>query len=122
MQFHPDKAGPESSGVFVMLKHAYDTLANEVSRFGYDRFGPEIAEWRNVRTVGDYVRTGTQQLVPWYGGSAVVLVTLSVLGKFEMGRYVSRPSPPLRMRSPNGVLLNSGDSTRSRFCWRLKRR
>jgi hypothetical protein len=90
---HPDKAGPdagpEAGDMFMLLKHAYDTLSDPVKRFAYDRFGSEIWEWRNCVTMYDYIRVGMTRMVPYYGGSVLVLLVLTVLGKFEMGRYVS---------------------------------
>lgn len=92
--YHPDKAGAEGADVFVLLKHAYDVLSDQTVRFAYDRFGAEVVDWRGCVVAGDYVRRGAGMLVPWYGGSVLVLLVLTVLGKFELGRYVRPPKPP----------------------------
>jgi hypothetical protein len=85
--FHPDKAGAAGAEHFVTLKQAYDTLSDPTKRFAYDRFGAEILEWKHCSSVYDYVLRGTQGLIPYYGVSAMLLVVLSVLGKFELGRW-----------------------------------
>ncbi|KAF8254074.1 chaperone J-domain-containing protein [Wilcoxina mikolae CBS 423.85] len=84
--FHPDKAGVDSADHFVHLKLAYDTLSDPTKRFAYDRFGPEILEWKHCSSVYDYVLRGAQGLIPYYAATGLLLV-LSVLGKFELGRW-----------------------------------
>ncbi|KAK4138064.1 hypothetical protein BT67DRAFT_432185 [Trichocladium antarcticum] len=93
--YHPDKvaaAGPGTSpadvnAYFVHLKTAADTLADPARRFAYERFGPDIVSWARCVTVRDYVVRGAQALVPYYGGAAVVMYGLGLLGYLEWGRY-----------------------------------
>ena len=87
VQYHPDKAGAQGAEHFVTLKQAYDVLSDPVQRFAYDRFGADILGWKHCRSTRDYVLRGAQALAPYYGATLVFLVILSVLGKFETGRY-----------------------------------
>jgi hypothetical protein len=85
--YHPDKAGPQGEEFFMHLKRAYDVLSSPAKRYAYDRFGPEMLEWKNCITVYDFLVRGAQSLIPFYLGSLVVLLILSVLGRFEHGKY-----------------------------------
>ncbi|KAG0644061.1 hypothetical protein HOY80DRAFT_879137 [Tuber brumale] len=87
VMYHPDKVGTQGEAYFVMLKTAYDTLIDPVKRGAYDRFGPDMLEWRNCSSAYDYLTRGVTVMVPYYLGSVLVLVILSVLGKMEFGRY-----------------------------------
>ncbi|RPB04556.1 hypothetical protein L873DRAFT_1368955 [Choiromyces venosus 120613-1] len=87
VMYHPDKVGPQGEAYFVMLKTAYDTLVDPVKRAAYERFGPDILEWRHCSSAYDYLVRGVTMVVPYYLGSVVVLVILGVLGKMEFGRY-----------------------------------
>lgn len=78
----------------MALKQVYDVLSDPVKRFAYDRFGPEVMEWRYCNTVYDYLVRGGTGMVPYYVGSLGFLVILSVLGKAEFGRWVRSPPPP----------------------------
>ncbi|KAK8048969.1 hypothetical protein PG994_010699 [Apiospora phragmitis] len=93
---HPDKVGSnggvgDSEGnvgdYFMHLKTAADTLTDPAKRFAYERFGPDVASWKNCATVRDYVARGAQQLIPHYGVAAVVMYVLGLLGYLEWGRY-----------------------------------
>ncbi|KAA8904568.1 hypothetical protein FN846DRAFT_779565 [Sphaerosporella brunnea] len=85
--YHPDKVGAQGAEKFVRLKLAYDTLSDSTTRFAYDRFGTAILEWKHCTTLYDYVQHGVLALIPSYALSLIVLVILSVLGKFELGRW-----------------------------------
>ncbi|KAI5785950.1 DnaJ domain-containing protein [Geopyxis carbonaria] len=85
--FHPDKAGSDGADYFVVLKQAYDVLSESTKRVAYDRFGPEIMDWKNSATLYDYMVHGGTQLLPWYAGGFLFLTILTALGKFEYGRY-----------------------------------
>ncbi|EOD48047.1 Heat shock protein [Neofusicoccum parvum] len=89
---HPDKvvaaeARPAAERYFVYLKLAHDTLTDPVKRFAYDRFGPDILEWKHCLTIHDYVMHGVQSNAPSYLVGAVVMIMLSMLGYLEQGRY-----------------------------------
>ena len=75
----------------MKLKSAQDVLADSTKRFAYDRFGPDILNWQHVSSIRDYIFVGAQAAVPLYGGSALVMVILSLVGYLQWGRYVSNP-------------------------------
>ncbi|KAL8871418.1 MAG: hypothetical protein Q9174_002742 [Haloplaca sp. 1 TL-2023] len=90
--YHPDKAvSPEdhasAEAFFVKLKSAQDVLADSTKRFAYDRFGPDILNWQHVSSIRDYIFVGAQAAVPLYGGSALVMAILSLVGYLQWGRY-----------------------------------
>ena len=81
----PDKAVIEA--VYVQLKLARDTLVDPAKRSAYDRFGPEILQWKQCKTIGDFVLTGVQRTTMYYFASGVGLVLLSVLGYLQQGKF-----------------------------------
>ncbi|EKG13887.1 Heat shock protein DnaJ [Macrophomina phaseolina MS6] len=89
---HPDKvssaeARPAAERYYVYLKLARDTLADPAKRFAYDRFGPEMLEWKHCITVADFIMHGLQRHAPSYLGGGVVMIMLGMLGYFGQGRY-----------------------------------
>jgi hypothetical protein len=88
IKYHPDKVGAQGEAYFVLLKQAYEVLSDSVKRFAYDRFGPDMLGWKHCNSAYDYLVSGGTHLVPWYLGTLLFLVILTVLGKFEFGRYV----------------------------------
>lgn len=86
---HPDKTGGDYDGAeyFMHLKTAADTLTDPARRFAYERFGPDVVEWKHCATVRDFVLRGTQQLVPYYGAAAAFMYVLGLFGYLEFGRY-----------------------------------
>jgi hypothetical protein len=91
VQFHPDKATgsnrDEIEAIYVNLKLARDTLVDPVKRFAYDRFGPEILQWRHCKTLRDFVLHGVQKNAIPYIGSMFMLVVLPFLGYLEDGKF-----------------------------------
>lgn len=91
VQYHPDKAsGPDKAAIeaiYVQLKVARDTLVDPTKRFAYDRFGPDILQWRQCKTVKDFVFSGVQRTTIYYVGSGSVLVLLGVLGYLKQGIF-----------------------------------
>ncbi|KAI0143991.1 hypothetical protein F4776DRAFT_450111 [Hypoxylon sp. NC0597] len=91
---HPDKLMGSGGGLdstdadyFMHLKTASDTLVDPARRFAYERFGPDIVNWKHCVTVSDYVVRGTQVLIPYYGFAAVAMYVLGLLGYLDWGRY-----------------------------------
>ncbi|TKA57273.1 hypothetical protein B0A55_12330 [Friedmanniomyces simplex] len=96
VQYHPDKVSSSGSsaaektaveGIYIQLKLARDTLVDPAKRFAYDRFGPEILQWRQCKTVRDFVITGVQRTTVYYAVSGSVLVLLGVLGYLQQGKF-----------------------------------
>ncbi|KAI6836599.1 membrane associated DnaJ chaperone-like protein [Hortaea werneckii] len=129
VQYHPDKASGSDKAVveaiYVQLKLARDTLVDPAKHFAYDRFGPEILQWRQCKTIRDYVFHGIQNTSIYYGGSGGVLVLLGLLGYFQQGKFwrylvmasmyvievhtMMRPDFPMALTSIiNPVLVSTG--------------
>jgi DnaJ-class molecular chaperone len=94
-QHHPDKMNNQlprnggSEGVFIYLKLAQDTLLDPARRFGYDRFGPQVNEWRDKHTMQEVLYGGLQQaLVQWTAGLGTIVV-LNFVYWSQWGRFVS---------------------------------
>ena len=47
---------------------------NPAKRFAYDRFGPDVLQWRHCKTIRDFVFTGVQSTAVYYAASGSVLV------------------------------------------------
>ncbi|KAK4539737.1 hypothetical protein LTR36_010390 [Oleoguttula mirabilis] len=91
VQYHPDKAsGPDKAAIeaiYIQLKVARDTLIDPAKRFAYDRFGADILQWRQCKTIKDFVFAGVQRMTSYYVGCGSVLVLFSVLSYLQQGRY-----------------------------------
>ena len=90
---HPDKATTAEAqsaaeAYFVTLKLARDTLTDFAKRFAYDRFGPDVVDWRHCTTVRDYVFAGIRQTVPFYVSVGLGMLALGFFGYLEWGKYV----------------------------------
>lgn len=66
---------------------AKDTLIDPTKRFAYDRFGPQILQWQQAKTIRDYIMTGVQNTGGYYIGTGAVLVLLSVFGQLQTGKF-----------------------------------
>ncbi|KAF1813880.1 membrane associated DnaJ chaperone-like protein [Eremomyces bilateralis CBS 781.70] len=88
---HPDKvhgdAKAEAEQYYVHINQARETLIDPVKRFAYDRFGPEILEYKHCKTIGDYVKTGAMRIAPSYAALGFLLLVSNFLGYLEAGRY-----------------------------------
>ncbi|KAI1502808.1 membrane associated DnaJ chaperone-like protein [Biscogniauxia marginata] len=82
-----DGAGDSGGDYFMHLKTASDVLTDPARRFAYERFGPDVVDWKHCTTVRDYVVRGTQGLLPYYGLAAVLMYVMGLLGYLEWGRY-----------------------------------
>lgn len=91
---HPDKitdpqSRPYAEALYVHLKLCRDVLVDPAKRFAYDRFGPEILNWRHCTTIQDYVKTGLQNTFMYYSGTGAVLVVLGLVGYLKQAAFVS---------------------------------
>ncbi|TKX19620.1 DnaJ domain-containing protein 14 [Elsinoe australis] len=92
IQYHPDKIAPTvdrqfAEAFYVHLKNCRDVLVDPVKRFAYDRIGPEILEWRDSKTIYDFVWTSGKGTITYYVGSSVVIFVLSFLGYMKYGSF-----------------------------------
>jgi preprotein translocase subunit Sec63 len=95
LHVHPDKLKdptPEelarAQAYYIHLKNARDTLVDSTKRFAYERFGPDMLEWKKCVTKLDFVKHGLQQLVPYYIITFCTLIVAGFLGYAEDARYV----------------------------------
>ncbi|ROV96258.1 hypothetical protein VMCG_07659 [Cytospora schulzeri] len=92
---HPDKAGSSGSGagspfdaeVYIRVQTAHEALSDDVKRFAYDRFGPDVLRWRDCTVVRDYVMKGARNLLGYYGAGALAIYVFPKLGYFQQGIY-----------------------------------
>lgn len=74
---HPDRGGTED--VFIQGRLAYNVLKDPITRFAYDRFGPEIATWTNCKTHREFLRYGLMQSVGYHIVTGVGLFIWSAI-------------------------------------------
>ncbi|KAI1978515.1 hypothetical protein LOZ51_000252 [Ophidiomyces ophidiicola] len=88
---HPDKQGgfdnAGNANFFVHLKLAQDTLLDPTRRFVYDRFGREVVEGSNAKTVREFLYQGLFALLPQYAGGLGMLVILNTFWFSPWGKY-----------------------------------
>ncbi|KAL9937788.1 hypothetical protein V8E36_003333 [Tilletia maclaganii] len=69
-QYHPDKltdANRETGEAFFLLvRRAHDTLTDPIKRFAYDRFGPAVLDWRDPKTLREYMLQGAKDSMLFY--------------------------------------------------------
>jgi len=129
VHIHPDKLKdptPEqlanAQAYYIHIKNARDTLVDSTKRFAYERFGPDMLEWKKCITKFDFVKQGLQQLVPYYLVTYCTLIVAGLLGYAQDTRYwqyfvvtalfifethtVTRPTFPLLARHFFNPLLN----------------
>jgi DnaJ-class molecular chaperone len=73
-QYHPDRS-PNSGEIFIYLRKAYEGLSDPITRFAYDRFGPDAVEWK-AATYREYMRQGIMQSAGFYMTSAGIMLFL----------------------------------------------
>lgn len=63
-------------------------LLSAPQRYAYDRFGPQSLDWKAKKTIAEYVTHGLQYaILPFYGGSGIVLLCLGYMGMLNYGTY-----------------------------------
>ena len=58
-------------------------------RFAYDRFGPEILQWRHCKTIWDFVSIGLRSITFYYIATGVMLLLLGIFGYLQQAPFVS---------------------------------
>ncbi|KAJ5389195.1 uncharacterized protein N7496_000263 [Penicillium cataractarum] len=89
-QFHPDKVGLDNGAEaqFIFLRRAQETLADPVKRFAYDRFGPDMLNWGEQKTMRDFVTASlSHAVIPQYIGGFATMIVLNWLWWANWGRY-----------------------------------
>ncbi|KAF2839449.1 hypothetical protein M501DRAFT_992410 [Patellaria atrata CBS 101060] len=90
-RFHPDKVPADqklfAERIYVNATTARDTLIDPAKRFAYDRFGPDMLEWKQCITMRDYFNQGLQKSVQMYLASAFFLILWTVLGYMKFAGY-----------------------------------
>ncbi|OOQ87349.1 putative membrane associated DnaJ chaperone [Penicillium brasilianum] len=89
-QFHPDKVGLDNGAEaqFIFLRRAQETLADPVKRFAYDRFGPDMLEWGEQKTMRDFLNASlSRAVIPQYIGGFATMIVLNWLWWANWGRY-----------------------------------
>ncbi|POS74425.1 hypothetical protein DHEL01_v207180 [Diaporthe helianthi] len=87
---HPDKLWGRAAydaDMYVRVQTAHETLSDEVRRFAYDRFGPQMLRWRECTVPRDFVMRGAQDVLGYYGVGALAIYALPKLGYFQQGIY-----------------------------------
>lgn len=125
-KYHPDRVGPQGGDTFIEVRDAFDALKNPVTRFAYDRFGPEALKWSQCSTLREFIRHGLMQSAGFYVVSICVLFVLSMLSgpspvafwryllfaalfTYEL-TYILSPSPSLSTDSPLASLISNSRS------------
>ncbi|KAF9649502.1 hypothetical protein BDM02DRAFT_3186261 [Thelephora ganbajun] len=85
---HPDRGGTEE--VFIQGRLAYNVLKDPITRFAYDRFGPEIATWTNCKTRRDFLKHGLIQSAGYHIVTGVGLFIWSTISPSTVNfwRYI----------------------------------
>ncbi|KZT05398.1 chaperone J-domain-containing protein [Laetiporus sulphureus 93-53] len=78
---HPDRVGAQGEAVFIEVRDAFEALKNPVTRFAYDRFGPEAIHWTHCTTLREYIRHGLMQSAGFHIVAACALLLFSAIGK-----------------------------------------
>ncbi|KAJ3964722.1 hypothetical protein EV361DRAFT_955677 [Lentinula raphanica] len=79
-RYHPDRVGPQGADLFIRTRDAFEALKNPTIRFAYDRFGPDVLQWSNLRTAREYLHHGLLQSAGYYLATALGLLVFSALG------------------------------------------
>ncbi|OCH83947.1 DnaJ-domain-containing protein [Obba rivulosa] len=77
---HPDRVGPQGETAFIEVRNAFEALKDPVTRFAYDRFGPDVLRWPHCSTEREFVHFGMMQAVGFHIVAFVSLILWSVLG------------------------------------------
>lgn len=78
---HPDKVGPEGHDMFITARIAVDTLTNATKRFAYEKFGPQMIDWKECSTTPDFLLRGAMYAAREYGVALLFMIVLDRLGQ-----------------------------------------
>ncbi|TCD65568.1 hypothetical protein EIP91_002488 [Steccherinum ochraceum] len=78
---HPDRVGIQGEALFMEVRDAFEALKNPVTRFAYDRFGPQALTWKNCSSIREYVRHGLMQSAGYHIVTVCALLLYSAVGK-----------------------------------------
>ncbi|KAN0060735.1 hypothetical protein ACQY0O_007393 [Thecaphora frezii] len=106
-RFHPDKVGPEGEAYFILLRKAHDALQDSGKRFAYDRFGPDVTEWRDCVTLREYMLRGIEGCIGFYVINPLVYTVVTYLGGHNIGSHFWRLATMLFLLSIELHLLIS---------------
>ncbi|KLO11096.1 hypothetical protein SCHPADRAFT_942352 [Schizopora paradoxa] len=74
---HPDRVGKQGEELFMQVRTAYESLKDPTTRFAYERFGPDVLNWRDCKTAKEYLKKGLLQGLGFYISSAIILLLMS---------------------------------------------
>lgn len=87
LMYHPDrKPGPEAEGEFMRLRKIYESLTSPVLREVYNKFGPSQS-CNGCILFKDFLWNALMHFIGFYGGIALVLVILNMVGSGQYGTY-----------------------------------
>ncbi|KAI0090601.1 hypothetical protein BDY19DRAFT_887465 [Irpex rosettiformis] len=73
-KYHPDRAGAEGEVFFMHIRTVFEALKNPTTRFAYDRFGPDVLDWKNTTTISECIQKWLWNLIPTYVISIFVVL------------------------------------------------
>ncbi|KAI0795139.1 hypothetical protein C8Q75DRAFT_712352 [Abortiporus biennis] len=77
---HPDRVGPDGEALFMEVRDAFEALKNPITRFAYDRFGPDALKWTRCTTTREYIRQGLSQSSGFHIVTLIVLILYTAIG------------------------------------------
>lgn len=80
-KYHPDRVGPSGEALFIEVRDAFEALKNPVVRFAYDRFGPDVLQWKECTTMREYLRRGLLSSSLYHIMTGAGLILFSAIGK-----------------------------------------
>ncbi|PWN48743.1 DnaJ-domain-containing protein [Violaceomyces palustris] len=84
-KYHPDKVGDRGQALFILLRKAHDVLQDPVKRFAYDRFGPEVLDWRDAISLREHMIKGLKSSIGFYIVNPIVYAIINYFGGGNKG-------------------------------------
>lgn len=76
-----DNNGLKGETYFIQVQGAFEALKDPVVRFAYDRFGPDVLQWKECSTMKEYLRRGLLSSLMYHIAMGAGLVLMSIIGK-----------------------------------------